>query len=190
MNGPIQNQPGVFVPMQVLGHTALNPALVYTWMKIKLLVGGQEESAPIGIQELVEYIGRSASTLYDHRAVLRRIELVRQRCEGPGQLIFSFPRNDHSEKPESTPEIRKVTPTSVRKTGIHSEKLENGAELDSGNLESTPDNWKTTPASVRKTGVNSDKLEPSPEKWNPALSLKPLDSTLKCNRLFIEYLKR
>ncbi len=177
MNESIQNQAGVFVPAQLLGHPALTPAIVYTWMQLRLLVGDQAESAPVDVQELVAYTGRSASTLYDHLAVLRRMALVRQCYQAPGQLVFSFPAAVQSGKLESTPEIWNTPSAPVQKTGVNSEKLENDPGFDSENLESTPENWKTPPTSVRKTGADSgnlendpgfdsENLESTPENWN------------------------
>jgi hypothetical protein len=177
MNESIQNQAGVFFPAQVMQHPAQTPAIVYTWMQLRLLVGGQAESAPIDFQELAAYTGRSASTLYDHLAVLRRMALVRQYYQAPGQLVFSFPRAVQSEKLDSSPENRIAPPAAVQETGTDSEKLENGNGLDSGKLDSSPENWKTTPASIQETGADSEKLEngaefdsgnldSSPENWN------------------------
>jgi hypothetical protein len=177
MNKSINDPSGIFVPAQVLQHPALNPAIVYTWMQLRLLVGGQSESAPIDVQELTAYTGRSASTLYDHLAVLRRMALVRQYYQAPGQLVFSFPAAVQSGKWDSTPENWNTPPTPLQKTGVNSGKLENGNGLDSGKLDSSPENWKTTPASIQETGADSEKLEngaefdsgnldSSPENWN------------------------
>ena len=114
MNGPIQNQPVIFVPAQVLGHTVLNLAMVCTWMQLRLLLSDQAESAPVSIAEMEVYTGKSASSLYDHLVVLRRMGLVRQYYQAPGRLVLSFPAEYSSEKLESTPKNRNP----VQKTGI------------------------------------------------------------------------
>ena len=153
MNESIQNQPGVFVPAELLGHPALTPAIVYTWMQLRLLVGDQAESAPIDVQELAAYTGRSASTLYDHLAVLRRMALVRQYYQAPGQLVFSFPAAVQSGKLESTPENWNTPPTPVQKTGVNSGKLENDPGL-------IPENWNP----LQKTGIRPPDI--IPENWS------------------------
>ena len=120
MNEPSHNNTGIFVPALVLQHPALTPAIVFTWMQLRLLAGGQAESAPIDVRELGAYTGRSASTLYDHLAVLRRMALVRQYYQTPGQLVFSFPAAVQSRKLESNTEIWNTPPTPVQKTGVNS----------------------------------------------------------------------
>ncbi len=143
-------------------------------MQLRLLAGDQAESAPVDVQELAAYTGRSASTLYDHLAVLRRMALVRQYYQAPGRLVFSFPAAVQSGKLESTPEILEYTiHAPVQKIGVNSGKLENDPAFDSGNLESTPENWNTAPIPVQNIGVDSEKLESAPENWKtPPISFQ------------------
>ncbi len=96
-------------------------------MQLRLLVGEQAESAPVKIADLKAYTGRSASSLYDHLAVLRRMGLVRQYYHAPGRLVFSFPPEYSSGKQESASENWHTTPIPVQKTGPDSGNLEKEA---------------------------------------------------------------
>ncbi len=174
MNETIHHQPGIFVPAHVLQHPALNPAMVCTWMQLRLLVGRVEHSTPVGIQELVAHIGKSSSTIYDHLAALRRADLVRWRFASRGRMIFSFPEEVYSENLENRTiaDSRKLDSSEDlnRKNGSLSRKLENGPTP-------SPENRNMLPASDQVTGANSEKLadelslvsekpESSPEIWH------------------------
>ncbi len=157
---------GIFVPAVVLQHPALNPAMVYSWMLLRMSVGDQEESAPIGIQELVEYIGKSSSTLYEHLAALRRVELVCWRFEARGMMIFSFPEELLSRKLDCSEKLD-------RNNGTHSRNLENNPIPSPENRNKELVDSRKLDCSEnldQKSGIHSRKLDyspsPSPENWN------------------------
>ena len=135
MNQTVHNQSGVFVPMQVLGHPALNPAMVCTWMQLRLLVGDQAESVTVSIAELEAYTGKSRSALYTHMTALRRAELVDWRFAARRMLVFSLPGGLDSEKLDQEPELQSGNQDQSNKvdqlSGLESKKLDRGTEIES-----------------------------------------------------------
>ena len=157
---------GVFVPVVVLQHPALNPAMVYSWMLLRMSVGDQEESAPIGIQELVEYIGKSSSTLYDHLAALRRAELIRWRFEARGRKIFSFPEDYENLYDSRRVDSEQYVITENRNVGHPKDEIDPITDFHYENLDCSE-------KLDRNNGTHSRNLEnnpiPSPENRNKEL---------------------
>ena len=51
---------GMLVPAVVLQHSTLNPAMLHTWMLLRILVGRADESGLDSIREWEAYTGKSA----------------------------------------------------------------------------------------------------------------------------------
>ena len=167
---------GVFLPAQVLQHPALNPAMVYNWVLLRVLVGRGPESTPVTIPELEAYTGKSPSSLYMHLSALRQAELVCWRLEARGRMVLSFPEGllpaelEHSNNLESTLDIvpknwngGQPDAEDVLAAGVHSKKMEQGSASHSNKLECSEN-------LDQKYGIHSRKLEYnpalSPENWN------------------------
>ena len=177
MNGPIQNQPGVFVPMQVLGHPALNPASVCTWMQLRLLVGGQAESAPVSIAELEAYTGKSRSALYTHMTALRRAELVDWRFAARRMLVFSLPGGLDSVKLDQEPGLQSGNQEQSKKldqlSGLESKKLDQDPGHQSRNKDQSRkadqlsglESEKLDTGTANKSGKQDANPSYSPENW-------------------------
>ncbi len=139
MNESIQNQPGVFVPAHLLQHPALTPAIFYTWMQLRLLVGDQAESAPVSIAETEAYTGKSRSALYTHLTALRRAELIDWRFAARRMLVFSLPGVLDAEKLDQETGLQSGNLDQSKKvdqlSGLQINKLDRGNGIESNNTD-------------------------------------------------------
>lgn len=87
---PLLPPRGLFVPTSIL-FGDLPDTVRMTWMQLRALAWGQQETPPVSIGQLHQITGKSQSTLYGHMATLRDRDALRWRPAQGGTLIVTFP---------------------------------------------------------------------------------------------------
>jgi len=65
--------------------------VIHTWIQLRGLAWGQDETPQLGISQLSELTGKSRSTIFGHMALLRQWGALRWRSSEEGTLIVTFP---------------------------------------------------------------------------------------------------
>jgi len=156
MTRPLLPPRGLFVKTEMIFDLDIPAALLVTWIRLRALAYGQQETPPVSIKQLAELFGMSTPSVYGHMAALRRKGALRWRSSECGTIIVSFDSGDtditnqgeilNYKKLESPVNINLLNPlkalsskrhslTLNESTGGQSENLETG-EVGSKNLES------------------------------------------------------
>ena len=91
MPRPLLPPRGIHVPTTIVFHRDLSPSVIHTWIQLRALAWGQEETPQLSIFQLSELTGKSRSTIFGHMALLRQWGALRWRSSETGTLIVTFP---------------------------------------------------------------------------------------------------
>ena len=97
MPRPLLPPRGVIVPTEIMFGMNLSPQVRDTWVLLRALAWGRQETPRLSLRQLTELTGKEQSTLYGHMAHLRDRGALRWRPAGEGTLIVSFPDFASSE---------------------------------------------------------------------------------------------
>jgi len=139
MSRPLLPPRGIFIPTAIIFDREISGGVFQTWVQLRALAWGRQETPVLSMQQMCEITGDSPSTLYGHMTALRNRDALRWRPAYDGTFIVSFPgdlagalpQSDGSEiEPGCSPDRRSGHPGS-RNLENDSRYLEN----DSRNLE-------------------------------------------------------
>lgn len=90
MPRPLLPPRGISAPTQLLYDKALPPVVRDTWLRLRGLAWGREETPALSMDQISELLGMSRSTLYGHMLLLRDRAALQWRAAGSKTLIVSF----------------------------------------------------------------------------------------------------
>jgi hypothetical protein len=160
---------GEYVPARLLEHPVLNPTTLHTWMLLRSHSGADGRTAALTLEQISAITGKSASTLYGHLAVLKRLGLLRWRVGSPCCMLFAYDGVEDSRKPQRA---------GIQGPGILPEIPETGSEIvpdagDKGNADS-----RNKPEAKTQVDFPENRTDDDPESWDSekpeALPLKHL----------------
>ena len=91
MPRPLLPPRGIHVPTTIVFHRDLSPSVIHTWIQLRALAWGQDETPQLSIPQLSELTSKSRSTIFGHMALLRQWGALRWRSSENGTLIVAFP---------------------------------------------------------------------------------------------------
>ena len=91
MPRPLLPPRGIYIPTTILYNRELSPTVIHTWIQLRGLAWGQDETPELSILQLSELTGKSRSTIFGHMALLRQWGALRWRSSDDGTLIVTFP---------------------------------------------------------------------------------------------------
>ena len=91
MPRPLLPPRGIFVPTEMIYHKEFSPTVIHTWIQLRALAWGHDETPQINILQLSELTGKSRSTIFGHMALLRSWGALRWRSSDLGTIIVTFP---------------------------------------------------------------------------------------------------
>jgi hypothetical protein len=91
MPRPLLPPRGIHVPTTIVFHKDLSPTVIHTWIQLRALAWGQDETPQLSILQLSKLTGKSRSTIFGHLALLRQWGALRWRSSDEGTFIVSFP---------------------------------------------------------------------------------------------------
>lgn len=143
MPRPLLPTRGTFVPASLIFNSDIPPGVFHTWVQLRSLAWGRDETPSISLAQLAELTGKSQTSLYGHMAFLRKWGALRWRPSETGTLIVSFPPESEAVAPAlagaSFPDSKnpeKPDPSFSADQTLDSEDLRGEGEIqDSGNPE-------------------------------------------------------
>ena len=91
MPRPLLPPSGIYIPTAMIYHREFSPTVIHTWIQLRGLAWGRDETPQISMLQLSELTGKSRSTLFGHMALLRSWGALRWRSSEVGTLIVTFP---------------------------------------------------------------------------------------------------
>ena len=91
MPRPLLPPRGIHVPTTIVFHKDLSPTVIHTWIQLRALAWGQDETPQLSILQLSNLTGKSRSTIFGHLALLRQWGALRWRSSEKGTLMVTFP---------------------------------------------------------------------------------------------------
>lgn len=185
MPRPLIPPRGTFVPASLIYHRDIPPVVFHTWVQLRSLAWGQNETPSISLAQLAELTGKSQTSLYGHMAFLRKWGALRWRPSGTGTLIVSFPPESEAIAPAlagaSFPDSKnpeKLDPSFSADQILDSEDLRREGEIqDSRNPEKSDPFLSTDPIrdfedlrgeGEKQDSRNLEKPQPSRATHQPA----------------------
>jgi hypothetical protein len=110
MTRPLLPPRGVFVPSALIYDQDLPPAARDTWIQLRGLAWGRQETPALSFIQLAGMLGKKRSTLYEHMRLLRARGALRWRPGSTSEIIVVFPQDEELylsgflEKPNPPPE--------------------------------------------------------------------------------------
>jgi hypothetical protein len=86
---PLLPPRGLFIQTDVL-FSDMQPVLRDTWIQLRALAWGQDETPPISIKEIASLTRKSEKTIYGHLAILRSSGALRWHPSHHGTIIVEF----------------------------------------------------------------------------------------------------
>lgn len=81
---------GLFLQTDVIFNQDIAPVLRDTWIQLRALAWGQDETPPISIKEIATLTGKSEKTIYGHLSLLRSSDALRWHPSKRGTIIVEF----------------------------------------------------------------------------------------------------
>ena len=91
MPRPLLPPSGIYIPTAMIYHPEFSPTVIHTWIQLRGLAWGRDETPQISMLQLSELTGKSRSTIFGHMALLRSWGALRWRSSEMGTLIVTFP---------------------------------------------------------------------------------------------------
>jgi hypothetical protein len=91
MPRPLLPPRGIYIPTMMIYNRELSPTVIHTWIQLRGLAWGRDETSQLSMLELSDLTGKSRSTIYGHMVLLRKWGALRWRSSDKGTFIVAFP---------------------------------------------------------------------------------------------------
>jgi hypothetical protein len=158
MPKPLLPPRGLFVTTGLAFDRTLPEKVKMTWIQLRMLGWGSDETPPISMDQISELTGKKQSTIYEHMAVLRDRGALRWRPAQKGTLILSFDDEAFSrnlEKPSSSSSFLSTEESTT--TSVNSLRRETFQK--SGNSENLENAFQKSGKEGPQTTLSDDVIE-------------------------------
>ncbi len=143
MPRPLLPPRGIFVPAALIYNTDLAPAVRDTWVQLRGIAWGCQETPSVSLAQLSDILGKKRSTLYEHMRLLQSRGALRWRTGSTSEIIVVFPTNDElqfSQNPDKPDPLKPSEGESESSRGKDSPVHESGKpDRDPKPRETVPD---------------------------------------------------
>jgi hypothetical protein len=145
MPRPLLPPRGIFVPASLIYDRDLSPAARDTWIQLRGLAWGRQETPSLSIIQLSGILEKKRTTLYEHMRLLQSRGALRWRAGNTSEIIVVFPQDEEflqSGNPD------KPDPLIPHDSNSNNSRVKDSAVRESGKPESHKTSRGTIPAAI------------------------------------------